>query len=883
MALINKKLTDLTEKINVSDDAFIHIVEPNDLTQSASGSSFKAKKSVLSGTVRAQTTVSGTVKTNANSADPIVYLKGEVDTLIINKQNVLGFTPENVSNKQNSLFEDLSNAKYPTVTAVNNALSTKANNTDLNLKSDKANTYDKAEVDNIFASNPNGYTANSTDAELRDRTTHTGVQAIATVTGLQTALDNKADLVAGVVPQNQLPSYVDDVLEFANLASFPATGEIAKIYIALDSNKQYRWSGTIYIQITNGLIASTSDVPEGSNLYFTGARVLATVLSGISFITNRAVVATDSVLVALGLLQKQVSDKLNLTGGNLTGALTINVDSFINGLRIGRGGGNQSTNTANGAFALNANTTGNSNTANGVLALNANTEGSNNTANGSSALQNNTTGSLNTANGVLALFSNTTGGNNTANGVNALFSNTTGINNTANGTSALIANTTGSANTANGPSALQNNTTGSNNTANGVFALLNNTTGSSNIANGINSGRFIANGSTANEITNNSVFLGNNTKALANNQTNQIVIGDNATGAGSNTVTLGNTSITSTILRGTVTAGNGTLLAGTGTTNFIPKFTASGAVGNGSIFDNGIQIKTTSGFDMQGLDKQLTIEDNGLFAGVFSPSFNSSVNNIIKFRNYDSVEYARFSATGNVGINTTTPTERLDVVGNGKFSGIVTAGNGTLLAGTGTTNQLAKFTASGAVGNSSIFDNGTNVGIGTTTPTNDKLEIIGSAFNLGVYRNADFNAVGAASSIISVGQLVGTTKTPAFDLIGLSISAFNGEFRLRVRSSDVMTEVVRINSSGNVGINQPNPTEKLDVVGNGKFSGSINSGSITANGIITGNQIASVSGITGANIRITAIPEYADNAAALANFEPIGRFYRTGDILKVVH
>lgn len=42
----------------------------------------------------------------------------------------------------------------------------------------------------------NGATANSTDASLRDRTTHTGVQAISTVTGLQTALDSKTGLPA---------------------------------------------------------------------------------------------------------------------------------------------------------------------------------------------------------------------------------------------------------------------------------------------------------------------------------------------------------------------------------------------------------------------------------------------------------------------------------------------------------------------------------------------------------------------------------------------------------------------------------------------------------------------------------------------------------------
>jgi hypothetical protein len=149
-----------------------------------------------------------------------------------------------------------------------------------------------------------------------------------------------------------------------------------------------------------------------------------------------------------------------------------------------------------------------------------------------------------------------TGANNTANGVSALFSNTTGSFNTANGRQALLNNTTGANNTANGVSALFSNTTGGNNTANGFNALFSNTTGGNNTANGIQAGRFIADGTTANTITNNSVFLGSDTKALANNQTNQIVIGFNAIGAGSNTVTLGNTSIIKTILRGTLNAAN---------------------------------------------------------------------------------------------------------------------------------------------------------------------------------------------------------------------------------------------------------------------------------------------------------------------------------------
>jgi len=119
------------------------------------------------------------------------------------------------------------------------------------------------------------------------------------------------------INQIYLPSYVDDVLEFANLASFPVSGEVGKIYIAIDSSKQYRWSGSVYIQITNGLIASTNDVPEGTNLYFTTARVLATVLSGLSILTGGEIVSTDTVLQAFGKIQKQLNDFQTALNGKL--------------------------------------------------------------------------------------------------------------------------------------------------------------------------------------------------------------------------------------------------------------------------------------------------------------------------------------------------------------------------------------------------------------------------------------------------------------------------------------------------------------------------------------------------------------------------------------
>lgn len=131
------------------------------------------------------------------------------------------------------------------------------------------------------------------------------------------------------------------------------------------------------------------------------------------------------------------------------------------------------------------------------------------------------------------------GGNvstNTAYGQDALRLNSTGQNNTSFGQSSLYSCTTSSGNSAFGRASLNAIGTSSNN----------------NSSVGTDSGRYIADGTTALTQANQSLFLGAFTKSLAQNQTNEIVIGYNAIGKGTNSVVLGNDSIVNTWLKGVV-------------------------------------------------------------------------------------------------------------------------------------------------------------------------------------------------------------------------------------------------------------------------------------------------------------------------------------------
>lgn len=81
-------------------------------------------------------------------------------------------------------------------------------------------------------------------------------------TDLAETLSAKADLVAGKVPSTQLPSYVDDVIEVANYASLPATGETSKIYVTIDNNFAYRWTGSVYVKVSDFDLAANIHAAE---------------------------------------------------------------------------------------------------------------------------------------------------------------------------------------------------------------------------------------------------------------------------------------------------------------------------------------------------------------------------------------------------------------------------------------------------------------------------------------------------------------------------------------------------------------------------------------------------------------------------------------------
>jgi hypothetical protein len=150
------------------------------------------------------------------------------------------------------------------------------------------------------------------------------------------AVNGVAPLVNSLIPSVYLPAYVDDVLEFANLAAFPVTGVTGVLYLALDTNRSYRWSGTAYALIGNSgavdsvfgrtgiIIAATNDYNSGqiantSSVYNgvgpTVNNVFAQIHSDIQTVQGVVINAVSTNLQTLTpTLQQNVRTNINAYG-----------------------------------------------------------------------------------------------------------------------------------------------------------------------------------------------------------------------------------------------------------------------------------------------------------------------------------------------------------------------------------------------------------------------------------------------------------------------------------------------------------------------------------------------------------------------------------------
>lgn len=132
----------------------------------------------------------------------------------------------------------------------------------------------------------------------------------------------------GKVPSSQLPSYVDDVLEYTNKAGFPTTGESGKIYIDKATNITYRWSGTTYVEISPSLaLGETSSTAYPGNKGKTTTDNVNAILAGTKIVPKATDANTldgkDSTNFASAA---DLAKKLDKSGGTMEGV--FNVDTL---------------------------------------------------------------------------------------------------------------------------------------------------------------------------------------------------------------------------------------------------------------------------------------------------------------------------------------------------------------------------------------------------------------------------------------------------------------------------------------------------------------------------------------------------------------------------
>ena len=241
-------------------------------------------------------------------------------------------------------------------------------------------------------------------------------------------------------------------------------------------------------------------------------------------------------------------------------------------------------------------------------------------------------------------------------------------------------------------------------------------------------------------------------------------------------------------------------------------------------------------------------------------------------------ERMRIDSSGNVGIGTISPVGRLGVVNTGNNSQIsigdtavssystlrMYGGSGHYNFQLGVQNNVSnafEITPSTAAGGTTfstpamVVDSSGNVGIGTASPTY-RLQVATSSYpGVGFFRDLDVTSVGAAGQVIEIGARNGATFTPGASINGvLENPATTGYMSFLTRTASSLTEKMRIDSSGNVGIGTSSVAAKLDV-----RSGSTSINTLGVNSSLT--TAYSATGYNGATARILITGGGASGAA----------------------